>query len=37
MIITLLVTVNFGLVERFTSEAETQGIEDRIQMQSNYI
>ena len=33
LIITLLVTVNFGLVERFTSEAETQGIEDRIQMQ----
>ena len=33
MIITLLITVNFGLVERFTSEAETQGIEDRIQMQ----
>ena len=29
----ILITINFGFIERITSEAETQGIEDRIQMQ----
>ena len=33
LILTLLFTSAFGLVDRFTSEAETEGIEDRIQMQ----
>ena len=28
-----MITINFGFIERITSEAETQGIEDRIQMQ----
>lgn len=31
--LTLLLTSSFGLVDRFTSEVETEGIEDRIQMQ----
>lgn len=31
--ITLLVTLNFGLIERFSSEEETEGIQDRISMQ----
>jgi O-antigen ligase len=31
--LTLLFTSTFGLVDRFTSEVETEGIEDRIQMQ----
>lgn len=33
LILTLLFTSTFGLVDRFTSEVETEGIEDRIQMQ----
>ena len=33
LILTLLFTSAFGLVDRFTSEVETEGIEDRIQMQ----
>jgi O-antigen ligase len=33
LIITLLFTSAFGLVDRFTSEVETEGIEDRIEMQ----
>ena len=31
--ITLLITINFGLIDRFTSESETEGVEDRVQMQ----
>ena len=31
--ITLLVTLNFGLIERISSEEETEGIQDRIEMQ----
>ena len=26
-------TINFGLIDRFTSESETEGVEDRVQMQ----
>ena len=37
ILIPLLITLNFGLIERFTSEAETQGVEDRIQMQQTSI
>ena len=33
IIITLLITINFGLIDRFTSESETEGVEDRVQMQ----
>jgi len=33
ILLALLVTINFGLIERFTSEVETEGVEDRIQMQ----
>ena len=33
IIVTLLITSNFGLIDRFTSESETEGIEDRVQMQ----
>jgi hypothetical protein len=33
LILTLFFTSAFGLVDRFTSEIETEGIEDRIQMQ----
>ncbi len=33
IVITLLITFNFGLIDRFTSESETEGIEDRVQMQ----
>jgi len=33
IVITLLVTINFGLIDRFTSESETEGVEDRVQMQ----
>lgn len=33
LILTLFFTSLFGLVDRFTSEVETEGIEDRIQMQ----
>ena len=33
LFITLLVTINFGLIERNTSELETEGIQDRVQMQ----
>ena len=33
IIVTLLITFNFGLIDRFTSESETEGIEDRVQMQ----
>ena len=33
IVITLLLTVNFGLIDRFTSESETEGVEDRVQMQ----
>lgn len=29
----LLITLNFGLIDRFTSENETEGIKDRIEMQ----
>ena len=32
--IALLITLNFGLVDRFTSENETDGIQDRIEMQN---
>ena len=37
ILIPLLITLNFGLIERFTSETETQGLEDRIQMQQTSI
>ena len=33
IIITLLITINFGLIDRFTSESETEGVEDRVLMQ----
>ena len=33
IIITLLITINFGLIDRFTSESETEGVADRVQMQ----
>ena len=33
IIIALLTTINFGLIDRFTSESETEGVEDRVQMQ----
>ena len=33
LLITLLVTINFGLIDRNTSELETEGIQDRVQMQ----
>jgi len=34
MTVALLFLLNFGLIERFTSEKETEGIQDRIQMQT---
>ena len=37
ILIPLLITLNFGLIERFTSETETQGVEDRILMQQTSI
>ena len=37
ILIPLLITLNLGLIERFTSETETQGVEDRIQMQQTSI
>ena len=33
IVITLLITINFGLIDRFTSESETEGVADRVQMQ----
>lgn len=33
MVITIVFATNFGLVDRFTSEAETEGIQDRVAMQ----
>ena len=33
IVVTLLLTINFGLIDRFTSESETEGVEDRVQMQ----
>ena len=33
IVITLLITINFGLIDRFTSESETEGVEDRVLMQ----
>tara|TARA_B100001121_G_scaffold307642_1_gene329596 strand:+ start:2277 stop:3461 length:1185 start_codon:yes stop_codon:yes gene_type:complete len=33
IIITLVITLNYGLIDRFSSETETEGIGDRIQMQ----
>tara|TARA_B100000676_G_scaffold309764_1_gene374305 strand:+ start:119 stop:1300 length:1182 start_codon:yes stop_codon:yes gene_type:complete len=32
-VIALSITLNFGLIDRFTSENETEGIQDRIEMQ----
>ena len=32
-VIALSITINFGLIDRFTSENETDGIQDRIEMQ----
>ena len=32
-VIALSITINFGLIDRFTSENETNGIQDRIEMQ----
>ena len=37
ILIPLLISLNFGIIERFTSETETQGVEDRIQMQQTSI
>ena len=34
LLVSILITVNFGLVDRFASESETDGINDRIEMQS---
>ena len=34
VVLSLLVISNFGLVDRFSSERETEGIQDRIQMQT---
>jgi len=34
LLISILITVNFGLVDRFASESETDGINDRLEMQS---
>ena len=34
MTLALLFLLNFGFIERFTSEKETQGIQDRIEMQT---
>ncbi len=34
LILAILFTLNFGLIERFTSEKETEGIQDRIEMQT---
>ena len=34
MTLALLFLLNFGLIERFTSEKETEGIQDRIEMQT---
>ena len=34
MILALLFLLNFGFIERFTSEKETEGIQDRIEMQT---
>ena len=34
VLLSLLVISNFGLVDRFSSERETEGIQDRIQMQT---
>ncbi len=33
MVLTIIFATNFGLVDRFTSEAETEGIQDRVEMQ----
>ena len=32
-VIAISTTLNFGLIDRFTSENETEGIQDRIEMQ----
>ena len=34
LLVSILITVNFGLVDRFASESETDGINDRLEMQS---
>jgi O-antigen ligase len=34
LILAILLTLNFGLIERFSSEKETEGIQDRIEMQT---
>ena len=34
VLLSLLVISNFGFVDRFSSERETEGIQDRIQMQT---
>ena len=34
LILAILFTLNFGLIERFSSEKETEGIQDRIEMQT---
>ena len=31
--LTIIFAINFGLLDRFTSEAETEGIQDRVEMQ----
>ena len=34
LLLSILITINFGLLDRFASESETGGISDRIEMQS---
>ena len=34
LLVSILITINFGLFDRFASESETDGINDRIEMQS---
>ena len=34
LILSILFVLNFGLIERFSSEKETEGIQDRIEMQT---
>lgn len=33
LFISIMISLNFGLIERFSSESETEGIQDRIEMQ----
>ena len=33
LFISIMISLNFGFIERFSSESETEGIQDRIEMQ----